>query len=60
MTRHPTLFVEVQRKTGAEVFDLLHSFGYQALVFKDGFEEVRQFDPKVWNYFFAKHLPNTA
>jgi FkbM family methyltransferase len=54
---HPTLFLEVQRKTGAEVFNLLHSFGYQAFVFKGEFREVRQFDPSVWNYFFVKHFP---
>jgi FkbM family methyltransferase len=49
---HPSLLVEVQRKTGTEVFDFLHKLGYKSYVLSGGFAEVSQFDSKFWNYFF--------
>ncbi len=48
----PLLLIEVQRKTGDEVFKLLHSLGYRSFVLKNGLSETNQFDPAYWNYFF--------
>jgi FkbM family methyltransferase len=49
---HPSLLVEIQRKTSAEVFDLLHMLGYRSYVLDGGLAEIHQFDSKFWNYFF--------
>jgi FkbM family methyltransferase len=48
----PSMLVEIQRKTSAEVFDLLHAIGYKSYVLNDGFTEISEFAPEFWNYFF--------
>jgi len=54
----PSLLLEIQRKTSAEVFDLLHAVGYKSYVLNAGFAEISHFDPEFWNYFFF--YPNEA
>jgi FkbM family methyltransferase len=50
---HPSLLVEVQRKRGGEVFELLHDLGYRSFRLEKEFLEVTEFDPRFWNYFFV-------
>jgi FkbM family methyltransferase len=51
---HPSLLLEVQHKTGAEVFDFLYGLGYKSFVLDGEFVEVDQFNSRFWNYFFLK------
>src|SRR6266404_639873 len=51
---HPSLLLEIQRKTGTDVFDLLHALGYKSFILHGDFVEINQFDPKFWNYFFLE------
>jgi FkbM family methyltransferase len=53
-TKHPSLLLEVQSQTGMEVFELLHGLGYKSFILNDELEEIAQFDPKFWNYFFLE------
>jgi FkbM family methyltransferase len=49
----PSLLLEVQRKKGAEVFNLLYGLGYRSYRLEGStFVEVRGFNPTFWNYFF--------
>jgi FkbM family methyltransferase len=48
----PALLIEVQRKTGAEVFALLSGLGYKTYRLDGRLVEVKRFDPRFWNYIF--------
>jgi FkbM family methyltransferase len=52
--KHPSLLLEVQSQTGPEVFELLRSLGYQSFILNGKLEEISQFNPKFWNYFFLE------
>jgi FkbM family methyltransferase len=49
---HPSLLVEVLRKTGVELFRLVYGLGYRSFILDGGLVETDHFDPKFWNYFF--------
>jgi FkbM family methyltransferase len=59
---HPSLLLEIQPRTSADVFDLLHGLGYKSFVLDGAFVETRNFDPKSWNYFFLEQTkaPDSA
>lgn len=51
-SNNPSLLIEVQRKTGNEVFALLSTLGYKAYRFDGRLLNVERFDPTFWNYIF--------